>query len=252
MARVGEPRACWGATRLGSCGEQCNPLPCGLGKRRRGRLSPLTQGLAHAEAHPLQDQQACLLSLEDQGREARGRSTTSFRGATWGGSCKGPSCLSRSALQGQGGLRLAEGQPGFAPLQTLLPHRASSPLLQKKWGYSPHSALPASQLFPESTRPCKHSSLITQKLKVTCPRAPVAARHGPGLASRGLQESQNICQEPRGGHTGWGGSCSLECWGKAVQPSGTVEGRPGSPSGRGRGREGNSTAGEPICHFHLG
>ena len=59
-------------------------------------LSPLTQGLAHAEAHALQDQQAGLLSLEGQGREAQGPSATS----SWepaGVAAEGGSCVPAGA-----------------------------------------------------------------------------------------------------------------------------------------------------------
>lgn len=67
-------------TRLGSCVEQ-GTLPARLCLGRDptsapAHLSPLAQGLAHAEAHALQDRQAHLLSLEGQGREAQGPSVT--------------------------------------------------------------------------------------------------------------------------------------------------------------------------------
>lgn len=49
------------------------PAGRGVGGKAGGvRRSPLAHGLAHAEAHALQDRQAHLLSLKGQGREAQG------------------------------------------------------------------------------------------------------------------------------------------------------------------------------------
>lgn len=69
-------------TGPGSCVQEAPSLPVCPGRDPTAgpaRLSPLAQGLAHAEAHALQDQQAGLLSLEGQGREAQGPSATSSR-----------------------------------------------------------------------------------------------------------------------------------------------------------------------------
>ena len=138
-----------GESQARSCAEQ-RTLPARQVRPGRGptsgpnHLSPLAQGLAHAEAHALQDRQAHLLSLEGGGREAQGPSATSNREPPGVAEARGPAIPARAGV----GRVFLQGPPdrlalSFHPMTPQLPHtpprpppalRTRSPSIQEKCG----------------------------------------------------------------------------------------------------------------------
>lgn len=114
------------------------------GGGKRGQLSPFTQGLAHTEAHALQDRQAHLLSLKGRRREAQGPSAPSKWELPGIAAARGLAIPPARHLPDQDTVKPVEWQAGFTPPFPHLPPqvpsalRTSSPLFQEKWECSPH------------------------------------------------------------------------------------------------------------------
>ena len=129
-----------GEASLVPAGSHATPTSCpaGVGKPRRDRLSPLAQGLAHAEAHALQRQQVHLLFLEGQGGGSGARPPPV--GAIQYSGRKGTSPLRHRIAWP--GLAQACGVAGWCCL-SVDPSalRVSSPLLQEKLGRFPTLSL---------------------------------------------------------------------------------------------------------------
>lgn len=217
----------WGAMQPAASG------PTGVGGHRRGRRSPLTQGLAHAEAHPLQDQQARLLSLEDQGREAQGPSATSNGEPPSEAAARGPAispvqhCLARAA-------QACRQADWLCPSADPITPQGQLPLAPEKMGVFPtrHFTLLVNSFLRAPIT--KHNSPITPEAEGALSKGSSGSRAcaWPGRASRGLQVS-NISQEPGKDTQALGRQCSpVVLWRGRGLPVGEAEARGGEQHGR--------------------